>query len=396
MRPPARLGGLALALVLALPGAPAGATGADGPDTLARREAELAALRARIDAAKLEETALRDERDGLLADLESADQRIGDLTRRLRDLGQRIRTQQARLKALGTDQARARARLGEERDALARQLRATLVGGRQDWLQLWLSQADPALASRTAGYYEYFYRRRAEQVAAVRDASAQLDAAEAALRAETAELASLQARDTAERTELEGMRDLRRTAAEALAGRLLEQGETLAGLRRDEARLQRLLEDLRQALEGIPADRPGGRPFPERRGQLPWPAGGELLARFEEPRAAAQPWDGVLIGTTPGAEVRAIHRGRVAFAEWLRGFGLLLILDHGDGFMSLYGHNDSLLKETGEWVEAGEPVSLAGSSGGAAQVGVYFAIRHRGQALDPSAWCRKGQRNRVG
>jgi septal ring factor EnvC (AmiA/AmiB activator) len=385
-----------IALVFAL--ASTTAVGIEGaPDeAIGRHEAELAALHARIDAAKLEETTLRDERDALLADLESADQRIGDLTRRLRDLGQRVRAQQARLATLAADRTKAHARLTAERAALSRQLRAVLVGGRQDRLQLWLKQQEPATASRMAGYYDYFYARRAAQVAAVRDAAAQLDAAETALRVETAELAALQARGDAERADLEGMRDLRRGAVDALATRLREQGQTLAGLRRDETRLQRLLEELRQAVERIPTDRPGGRPFTERRGQLPWPAAGELQARFGEPRPAAQPWDGVLIATPAGTEVRAVHRGRVAFAEWLRGFGLLLILDHGDGFMSLYGHNDSLLRETGEWVEAGEPVSVVGSSGGAADVGVYFAIRHRGQALDPSAWCRKGQRNRVG
>jgi septal ring factor EnvC (AmiA/AmiB activator) len=392
--PPSRYRGALLALALATAGAVA--TEGTPDDAVGQREADLAALRARIDAAKLDETAMRDERDALLADLESADQRIGDLTRRLRDLGQRIGAQQARLKALSVDQAKARAKLAAERAALSSQLRAVLLGGRQDRLQLWLKQEDPSKAGRVAGYYDYFYGRRAAQVTAVRDAAARLDTAETALRAETEELTALQARDAAERTEREGMRDLRRTAVEALSARLSEQGQTLAELRRDETRLQRLLEELRQAVERLPTDRPRGRPFVERRGQLPWPAAGELAARFGEPRTAAQPWDGVLIATLAGTEVRAIHRGRVAFAEWLRGFGLLLILDHGDGYMSLYGHNESLLKETGEWVEAGEPVAVAGSSGGVANVAVYFAIRHRGQALDPSAWCRKGQRNRVG
>jgi septal ring factor EnvC (AmiA/AmiB activator) len=390
----ARCAGLGVALVLAA--AAAGAAAGTPEEAIGQREAELAALRARIDAAKLEETALRDERDALLADLESADQRIGDLTRRLRDLGQQLRAQQAQLKTLAADQGTARAQLAAERAALSRQLRAVFVGGRQDRLQLWLKQADPATASRMAGYYDYFYGRRAAQVAAVHDAASRLGAAEAALRAQTEELAALQDRDAAERADLEGMRDLRRNAVDALAARLQEQGQTLASLRRDEAHLQRLLEDLRQALERLPTDRPRGRPFAERRGQLPWPAAGEVAARFGEPRPPSLTWDGVLITAPAGTEVRAIHRGRVAFADWLRGFGLLLILDHGDGYMSLYGHNDSLLRETGEWVEAGDPVSVAGSSGGSTDVGVYFAIRHRGQALDPASWCRRAQRNRVG
>jgi septal ring factor EnvC (AmiA/AmiB activator) len=107
-------------------------------------------------------------------------------------------------------------------------------------------------------------------------------------------------------------------------------------------------------------------------------------------------WDGVLISAPEGQEVRAVHHGRVAFADWLRGFGLLLIIDHGDGYMTLYGHNQSLFKETGEWVEAGEPVALVGTSGGRARAGVYFGIRHQGRPVDPGAWCRASRGNRMG
>jgi septal ring factor EnvC (AmiA/AmiB activator) len=216
------------------------------------------------------------------------------------------------------------------------------------------------------------------------------------VRTEAAALAAEQAQAATERTELAALRDERQAAAAALATRLQAHGQTLEGLRRDEAQMQRLLESLREALVAIPADPPDSPPFTARRGQLPWPAAGELTARFGEPRTAGPAWDGVFIAAAAGTEVHAIHRGRVAFAEWLRGFGLLLILDHGDGYMSLYGHNDSVLKELGEWVETGETVGVVGSSGGRDDTGVYFAIRHRGRALDPSAWCHKDQRNRAG
>ena len=382
-----------VALILASTGTPALEDLADAE--VSRRETELAALRQRIDAIKLDEQATRDDRDSLLQDLESAEKQIGDLTRQLRDLGQRADAQQKRLRALEVEQTEARSRLDQERAVLSRQLRAAYRSGRQERLQLWLKQEDPASAGRAATYFDYFYRARATQVAAVRDAAAQLDATEAAGRAEADELSAVQLRTAAERAKLEDMRDVRRTAIDALAAQLREQGQALEGLRRDETQLQRLLEALREALVGIPTDRPG-QPFTARRGQLPWPTRGQLASQFGEPRAAGSAWDGVLIAAPAGSEVRAVHRGRVAFAEWLRGFGLLLILDHGDGYMSLYGYNDSLLKETGEWVEAGEPVGVVGSSGGRDEPGVYFAIRYRGRALDPSAWCRRGQRNRVG
>jgi septal ring factor EnvC (AmiA/AmiB activator) len=385
-----------IALAMALAGSGTHATEDPADAELGRRESELAALRLRIDAITLEERATRDEHDTLLQDLERVEERIGELARQLRTHAQRAEAQQQRLAALEVQRTRGADRLATERAVLARQLRGAYLHGREGRLQLWLKQQDPAEAGRAATYFDYFYRARAAQVAAVRDAATALDATVAALQAETAALAAAQAQAATERNELEALRDARRTAAAALAARLKGHGQTLEGLRRDEAQLQRLLESLREALVGIPADPPESPPFTARRGQLPWPAAGELTARFGEPRTAGPAWDGVFITAGAGTEVHAIHRGRVAFAEWLRGFGLLLILDHGDGYMSLYGHNESLLKELGEWVEAGEAVGVVGSSGGREDTGVYFAIRHRGRALDPAAWCRKEQRNRVG
>jgi len=369
----------------------------DPPDAeIGRRESELAGLRQRIDAITLEERATRDERDTLLQDLERTEERIGELARQLRTHAQRAEAQRQRLVALEGQRTRAADRLATERAVLARQLRGAYLHGRDGRLQLWLKQQDPAEAGRAATYFDFFYRARAAQVAAVRDAAAALDANAAALEAEAAALAAVQAQAATEQNELEALRDARRAAAAALATRLKAHGQTLDGLRRDEAQLQRLLESLREALVSIPADPPDSPPFTARRGQLPWPAAGELAARFGEPRTSGPAWDGVFIAAPAGTEVHAIHRGRVAFAEWLRGFGLLLILDHGDGYMSLYGQNESLLKELGEWVEAGEAVGVVGSSGGRDDTGVYFAIRQRGRALDPSGWCRKEQRNRAG
>ena len=173
---------------------------------------------------------------------------------------------------------------------LARQLRGAYLHGRDGRLQLWLKQQDPAEAGRAATYFDYFYRARAAQVATVRDAATALDTTVAALQAEAAALAAELAQAATERNELEALRDARRAAAAALATQLKAHGQTLEGLRRDEAELQRLLESLRDALVGIPADPPESPPFTARRGQLPWPAAGELTARFGEPRNAAPAW----------------------------------------------------------------------------------------------------------
>jgi septal ring factor EnvC (AmiA/AmiB activator) len=161
----------------------------------------------------------------------------------------------------------------------------------------------------------------------------------------------------------------------------------LKALVEDEARLQRVLATLRRALADLPRGFDAEKPFPTQRGHLPWPASGSVKAAFGARRGVGElKWNGILIAAPEGRAVHAVHRGRVAFADWLRGFGLLMIVDHGDGYMSLYGHNQHLLKEVGEWVEAGEAVASVGASGGRAESGLYFEIRHDGRPVDPVRW----------
>ncbi len=177
---------------------------------------------------------------------------------------------------------------------------------------------------------------------------------------------------------------------------LKDQGRRLDRLQSDERDLKALIDGLEQALADIPVEQPLEVAFSGRRGRLPWPARGRIVKRFGSPRLGGIVWDGVMISAPKGQEVRAIHHGRVAFADWFRGFGLLLILDHGDGYMTLYGHNQSLFKEAGDWVEENEPIALVGSSGGRQQAGVYFGIRHQGRAVNPVRWCRRPTRGKVG
>ena len=181
-----------------------------------------------------------------------------------------------------------------------------------------------------------------------------------------------------------------------LVSELQTADQELARLQADQAQLRQLLLEIQQALADIPDEAPGAEPFVQRKGRLPWPSRGRIAAAFASPKLGGMSWDGVMISAQPGEAVQAVHHGRVAFADWLRGFGLLLILDHGDGWMTLYGHNQSLFKEVGDWVEAGEPLALVGNSGGRQASGVYFGIRHQGKAVDPGRWCRKPRSGRVG
>ena len=188
----------------------------------------------------------------------------------------------------------------------------------------------------------------------------------------------------------------RRDVVARLTQELNDQSRQLDRLQSDERDLQTLITGLEEALADIPAEHPQQLAFVGLRGRLPWPASGRIVNRFGSPKLGALVWDGVMISAPEGREVRAVHHGRVAFADWLRGFGLMLIVDHGDGYMTLYGHNQSLFKEAGDWVEVGEPVALVGSSGGREQAGVYFGIRYQGRAVDPAKWCRRPTGSKVG
>ena len=177
-----------------------------------------------------------------------------------------------------------------------------------------------------------------------------------------------------------------------LQGTILSGRDRIAALEEDAGALRAVIEQLRRSAEilgesGIQQDS-----IAVKRGRLQWPTTpAKLLARFGDRKSGNElHWDGVLLASDRGEAVRAVYQGRVVFADWLRGFGLLIIVDHGDGYMSLYGHNETLLKETGEWVGSGDQLALSGASGGQRNPGVYFALRRNGEPLDPAQWCRGG------
>ena len=171
----------------------------------------------------------------------------------------------------------------------------------------------------------------------------------------------------------------REAALDAIRRELHDQRQRLAALGRDERQLMQLLERLRDIFADLPATLAGSEPFARRRGQLAWPADGR----------AERSGDGLRIVGNEGDPVRAIGYGRVAYADWLRGYGLLLILDHGDGYMSLYGHNEALLVAEGSWVQDGQAIARIGRSGGETRAGLYFELRERGRSVDPQRWLRR-------
>jgi septal ring factor EnvC (AmiA/AmiB activator) len=318
-------------------------------------------------------------------DLERVEMQVAEQHRVLADVREQGAAEQGRLDELNSAAARSRIELSQEREALAHQVLLSYMTGREELLKLVLNQESPAALGRMVTYYDYFNRFRSDRIQSVRGELEQLAALLREARESQQRLNELTARHESELAALESARTQRNSMLESLEERLSESGEALESLRADERRLERLVLELGDILAAYPAG--SEEPFARLKGQLVWPAPGQIDEGFGRSRNGGQSrWNGVLLAAEPGTPVRAVYHGRVAFSDWLPGLGLLLILDHGDGYLSLYGHNEVLLRESGEWVAPGEVLGQVGSAGG--RSGVYFELRHNGDPIDPNDWMR--------
>jgi septal ring factor EnvC (AmiA/AmiB activator) len=329
-------------------------------------------------------------RDKLSAALREAEERVGEARGRLDAARRRVRESDRRIGELAAERAREEARLDAERDALAAELRAAYVTGREEHLKLLLSQKDPAALGRMLVYYSYFGQARAGRIAAIEATVTRIEALAADEAAERERLAVLESERARELAALESARADREEALAGLNATIRSREDSIARLKQEAATLEKLIEDLRRALREAPA--PEGRPFARVRGQLPWPVAGRIVARFGESRGGGLKWNGVLIATERGAEVRAPYAGRVVYADWLPGLGLLLIMDHGGGYMTLYGHNEQLYKQVGDPVAAGDVIAAVGDSGGQSRPELYLEVRKGTAAEDPRRWFRGAPR----
>lgn len=375
----ARAGAAALGLGLAL----SPPIFAETPEE-AEAAAELKTLRDRIETTETRIETAREEADTLTRQLRDNETATAATRARLAAIQQQIAAQQARLRGLQTEQDARKQALTNQKQALAAQLRAAHRNGRRHALRLILNQEDPARLGRALAYYAYFNQRRQRKIEAVRLGLDALRQAQSAVRAETARLAALQVEQEQKLGELRAFRAGREDLIARLQDYMSAEGRALSRLRENERELQALLQELK-AMAAPPA---AGPPFDSLRGKLAWPIRGRLLKQFGNPKKAGLKWRGVLIGAEPGSRVNAVSGGRIVFADRFRNLGLLLIIDHGDGFLSLYGHNRDLLKTTGERVQTGEQIATVGDSGGQRDTALYFEIRKGKQPLNPAEWCR--------
>ncbi|MFZ2289625.1 MAG: peptidoglycan DD-metalloendopeptidase family protein [Halopseudomonas yangmingensis] len=331
---------------------------------------------------------LQAELGGVERELATVERDIGQIRRQSRELQQQLQQGEQQLQQMQLQSQALEQEVAGQQQQIARQLRAAWMAGEQDSLRVLLSQDDPQRASRMLRYYQYLNRARMQEIQQYRESLTRLQQA----RAERVQLLAdqQQRREQLKQREqqLAGRQDERNAVLANLRNRTREQSQQLKAREAERAELEQLVKRLDEAITRIPTPA-GSQPFAQARGKLPLPVRGEIIARFGSQRGddARMKWDGLVIRAPEGHTVHAIHGGRVVFADWLRGAGLLLILDHGNGYLSLYGHSQSLLRDVGSWVQPGEAIATVGSSGGQAGPSLYFSIRHQGRALDPAAWC---------
>ncbi|HTY49607.1 MAG TPA: peptidoglycan DD-metalloendopeptidase family protein [Steroidobacteraceae bacterium] len=368
---------LLAALLAAAPAHPAG--------TVARQaaaEAQLKAIQGRIAAVRNQVDRDQVQSDHLNRDLEAAELSVAAARARLAGLTQQRAERSARRAALAAERNARQADLTAGRAALAAQLRAAYLIGPQEPLKLLLNQEDPVRAGRMFAYYGYFGRARADVLRRIQDDVARLAQLDAGLASEQEQLGQLAASARQELSTLDAAQAQRTAALRELEAEAGTHAQMLRRLQAQQASLTNLLEQLRHALDRFPV----GGAFAGLRGRLAWPVAGRVVARYGETRAGGLKWDGVLIDTRRGADVRAVYQGRVIYADWLPGLGLLTIIDHGGGYLSLYGHNERLYKAAGDTVAAGEVIATAGDTGGASQPQLYFEIRRGSRPVDPGPW----------
>ncbi len=352
----------------------------------AETQAKLEVLRAEIAELSKARAELSAQRDQGVTALREIDTQVSASARRLRELEAGIEAQNRLLAEREAERVQLQRKLGRSRDTLANLLRSVYLIGRGESLKALLARDRISDSSRALAYYRYLQRDRLDRVQELLAELQVLLDVEKAIAATKATLAAEQQKEHAQSAQLAADR-VQREAVLAEFDAKLKEGETrLVALGRDEQDLLRLLEELRDIFADIPKQLEGNQPFASLKGRLRRPHAGSVSVAFGQTIATGRLSEGWLLGAEAGDEVRAVAAGRVAFADWLKGFGLLLILDHGDGYMSLYAQNESLLKDVGDWVAAGDVVSTVGASGGAAQPGLYIELRHQGRPLDPKPW----------
>jgi septal ring factor EnvC (AmiA/AmiB activator) len=381
--------GCVLLICLLAPSAVAGA----GPSD------QLKELRGRIDELQQRLTESEETKSEAADSLRASERAISNANRRLFELAGEQRTLKETLSRMEQQKSRTLDSAETQHTLLAKLLYKQYLSGQPEPLRIILNRQDPNEIARQMHYLSYIYRARAEIIAALRANAADLERLSAEVETKSRELSNLQADEAKQREQLQQQRRQHATILKQASNQITRQRSEINRLKHNEERLAKLVERLARELarsstrqgrtrnERLPEPLRSGETFSGLKGRLRLPVIGELADRFGSPRAdSGLSSKGLFIAAKQGQEVRAVAAGRVVFADWLRGFGNLMILDHGGGYMSLYGNNDALFRQVGDTVKAGDPIAAVGATGGNPETGLYFELRFQGKPFDPLTW----------
>lgn len=380
---------------------------------IADKKEDLKELRGRIDTLRKELSASEESRADAADQLRQAERQISEAQRKLLNLKKNQTRLQNTLQDLGRQSRDLESTLSQQQSQLEKLLYRQYLQGAPDALQLVLNGNDPNQMARDLYYLSTIARTRTELLTDVRATLKKQKALTADAKAKATELADVETEQKSQHEELLKQKAERQKILAQIASKVKAQKQEIGNLQRDEKRLTNLVDRLTRLLaeqarkKPAPPPRqpenPGSRPTPsgpenshlpsatsgnfaKLKGSLRLPAKGRVQGRFGAPRDGGSTWKGLFIAAPTGSEVKAIANGQVVYAEWMRGFGNLLIIDHGNGYLTVYGNNDALHKQVGDRVQGGETVSTVGNSGGNQDSGLYFELRHQGKVLDPMQW----------
>ena len=329
----------------------------------------------------------RGKKSSLESNLEYNEKNINDLLKKIQNIESDLTEGKDRIGRLLDEEKELQLAKSEQQQYIAKQILAAYKMGNQEYLKVLLNQEDPNQISRMLTYYDYFNRARAEQIQAYSQTIEQLQNVANLIDSENQILANNGLKLQLERSELMLVQAKKRKVLVALNKEISTTGMEIEKLVADRRQLEQLIQRIQAGISNLPTPA-DVVPFQSLKGQLLLPVAGQISHRYGNRRNAGKlRWSGVLINAAEGASVYAVHYGRVVFSDWLRGFGLIMIINHGEGYMSLYGHNQVLYRETGDWVTAGETIAAVGDSGGQNKPGLYFEIRVAGKTADPQLWC---------
>ena len=336
---------------------------------------------------KLQNTLIRsnEQKVQLEVDFKEIEIKISKIDRNIRILNSKIATTLNKISEKETEQISIKRRISQQNEIIIQQLRSASQLGHQEPIKLLLNQEDPVKLARMFKYYDYFIRARSHKILEYTKDITDLSEIIDEIKKDKVSLVTSKEKLKIEQQSAKFHLKERTQILKRLKNDITEDETRLRNLKIQRAGLQALIDAVSDIASSVKITIQN-RPFQSLKGNLSWPIKGKLINNFGSKRSGSMHWNGWLIKANKGTSVKTVHEGRVVFSDYLRGFGLMLILDHGDGFMTLYGHNQELLKDTGDWVNPKDEIAKAGNTGGLTESALYFEVRHQGQPKNPKIW----------